>query len=766
MTALWPALLAFAAAAQPAASPTPSPQPSPEAAIVARSGSWIESLVRFTPGLVLEREENAGMFPAEPSRFGWRGGSWAHNRLLWDGFDLTDPSSGGRPVAWVPVEEGDLELRGEPTGVVVELRTPARPPDEAEPMRIGGRARLSLFEKTPDRAVAPAIARGEMLAAGRLFIDRPWNRAGQPGFVRATGTFDRATRFDRGSPLDKTNRVAGGSLAASATAGPGRIDVRSTAQWSEAPFGPAWAAGSTTALRGFVGGARWTRPVGAGEARFSASWLSGSSVDATAARSILFDRLLDGPPELVVPRDRASTRTTANAGWTRAFGSRGRADLSASWTRSTLDTSLAGRAPFDALERIDGLAARVWSFTQRAPSKVVSNEFALSRSVAWNWTSLSVEGGVTGRVTRVSTDAVSVLSQASARTFGRVEWRAWGARFSVAASEEDPPLPLVNFEPPAQNAIASSARVWADRPPFGAPSSGELGVEAVRRGTSLVDESLKRPKTRQLTISAGKSFGRFSMLGTLFRRRDLDLIETERSGSFVARSIPDPSGDIVGVSDDQLLALRGETLALVAAPTTLTNPADHRPLTEGAELDFRFLGENVFAGLGGAAYRSNGRGAHTGFRVFENDPGLPGEAFDRANADSFGYGRLFFDRAYGLRLWLGAKDVKGFALGGVGRYDDGQPFARVVLVRDLPQGLDAVPAIPRGRARFHYALSVDLRAARTFRFGARDVEFALSAFNALGRAFEAEERVVWDANYRAITLTQPPRSYTFEIAVR
>src|SRR5262249_31974471 len=126
----------------------------------------------------------------------------------------------------------------------------------------------------------------------------------------------------------------------------------------------------------------------------------------------------------------------------------------------------------------------------------------------------------------------------------------------------------------------------------------------------------------------------------------------------------------------------------------------------------------------------------------------------------------FFDRAYSLRMFLTANDIKGFTLGGIGRYDDGQPFARLVIQNDLPQGPDFVQAIPRGRARLHYTLSVDARIARTFSLGTGSLEVSGSVFNLLGSQFEAEEYVTdLPPAYRTITMVQPPRAFLLSVRV-
>ena len=97
-------VLGRAAAGQEAA-PSPSPAPivrfHPDVSkALPTAGSLTARVVQLNTGLVLEREESAGLFPAEPSRFAFRGGSWTQSRIEIDGFDATDPIFGGRALVW------------------------------------------------------------------------------------------------------------------------------------------------------------------------------------------------------------------------------------------------------------------------------------------------------------------------------------------------------------------------------------------------------------------------------------------------------------------------------------------------------------------------------------------------------------------------------------------------------------------------------------------------------------------------------------------
>jgi hypothetical protein len=160
--------------------------------------------------------------------------------------------------------------------------------------------------------------------------------------------------------------------------------------------------------------------------------------------------------------------------------------------------------------------------------------------------------------------------------------------------------------------------------------------------------------------------------------------------------------------------------------------------------------------LGLTAHRTDGSGAWRGFRPSENDPGGVGDLFDDPNTLTFARGRLFSDRAYTIKLSGTWQAPFGLRLGGAARYQDGQPFARLVIA-DLPEGPTAVQAIPNGRARFTYALTLDARIEKSFAVGSRARLAAVAeGFNLSQRGHEVEEVVVSGSAYRRVTFRQPP----------
>jgi hypothetical protein len=168
---------------------------------------------------------------------------------------------------------------------------------------------------------------------------------------------------------------------------------------------------------------------------------------------------------------------------------------------------------------------------------------------------------------------------------------------------------------------------------------------------------------------------------------------------------------------------------------------------------------NWFVRFGGTAYRSEGDGANRGYRSDENDQGLLGETFVTPNAQTNARGRLFYDRGYMMKVMGGYTAPRVLSGAFVARYQDGQPFARLLLADGLTQGRDLVQTYWRGGQRFTYTVTLDARVAADWRFGGgrRAAGVVFEAFNLLNMANEVEEDIVTGPAFRAITAVQPPR---------
>lgn len=766
-------------AQEPAPSPEPWPTPEPRfhPAVVKAlptAGSLTARIVQLNPGLVLEREEGVGLFPAEPSRFTFRGGSWTQSRIEIDGFDVTDPILGGRPLVWGSVELGEVDVRTDSRGTALVHDHPVS--GAPGRTRFVAQGSLGVFDSTGTTAdPIPSLARGHHLFDGLLALFGI-SAGGATSWSAAVSGAD-VSRSERDSDLERATKRLGFESRFTHVKDDDRFQGLAMYQGHRSPFGLTTA---ETRGSGLVLGGAWSRRRASGGAKGEAagprgriSYARGTRDDPGFGSPLPFERLVDGPPQLQVPSRSTGQMLQAEAS-SRAWKLGEATDVSftARFGRATSDRGMA-QPGFQALESLNGTSARQWTFASSAPSRLAENRASLGAGLSFE------PSGRTRLMARVDVERATVADRDGERILAstkilpevRFEWRkSETTQFRAEASIGSPPIPLVSYEAATRNAPAASARLWGDLNGDGQASAPELGIEVARRVSVRVDPNLSLPTMRRVMLGFKTRVRGIGIHATAFARRDVNLIETalDPQGAEIqsTRYIPDPSGDILGPADDQLLPVVEESLAsFTSSRYLLTNPADHRALGEGAELGFETNGTHIHWGLTGAAFRDSGRGGNRSLRVGENDFGVVGESFDRTNADTFGYGRLFFDRAYSLRMYLTASDIRGFTFGAVGRYDDGQPFARLVIQNDLPQGPDFVQAIPRGRARLHYTLSVDARLARRFKLPGADLEVSASVFNALGSQFEAEEQVVWQSDYRRITMVQPPRAFIIGIRI-
>ncbi len=774
----WVGTNAFAQDVAP--SPEPSPVPSrrfdPDVVkALPTAGSATARVVQLNSGLVLEREESAGLFPAEPSRFAFRGGAWTQSRIEIDGFDVTDPIFGGRALVWGSVELGEVEVKTDSKGTVLVHDHPT--PASSIGTRLLAQGNLGLFDSTGTTAdPIPSLARGHSLFDGLLAA----SGSSSNGATNWSGAVSGADvkRSERDSDLERATQRLGFEGRLNHTKGRDQFQGLAMYQGRRLPFGFTTA---QTRASGLMLGGAWSRrdasggvPATSDASHGRISYARGTADDPEFGSALPFERLVDGPPQFQVPYHSTGQKLQMEAGHLRKLGDAVDLSLAARFRRSTADRALV-QTGFQSLESLNGTSAREWTLTGPAPSRLAENRASLALGFAAETSNRTRLTGALKleRGTVADRDGARILGSTKVLPELRFEWRKSATtEFFAEGSIASPPTPLVGYEAATRNAPVVSARRWRDLNRDGRATASELGIEVARRGpdSMTVDPELSLPTMRRVMVGFKTRLRGVGIHVTGFARRDVNLIETALNpqGFEIARTryLPDPSGDIVGPSDDQILPIVEESLrSFSSSQYLLTNPSDHHALGEGAELGFETNGKHIHWGLTGAAFRASGRGGNRSLRVFENDFGVVGESFDRTNADTYGYGRLFFDRAYSLRMYLTANNLRGFTLGALGRYDDGQPFARLVIQNDLPQGPDFVQAIPRGRARLHYTLSVDARLARRFKLGAADLEVSASVFNALGSQFEAEEQVVWQADYRRITMVQPPRAFLVGVRI-
>jgi hypothetical protein len=376
-------------------------------------------------------------------------------------------------------------------------------------------------------------------------------------------------------------------------------------------------------------------------------------------------------------------------------------------------------------------------------------------------------GSRAGSPAHIPWRAVSPSVQGTWRALpnGRLTLIAGYARYSSRL-----PLDYLSWGDP--NSLSGTVHAWSDRNGDRIPQQGEMGALLARVGPccaggrlNTIAPDLHAPRTNEVLLGVHTRIGSHLMLrlGSTDRRQ-YDLIEpvdaADIRSNYTLTHVSDPGLDMARTEDDQLLPVFERLPASFGTDRyTLQNVANNSARDHGVDL----VVERTFDGrwgmlIGGTAHQSEGAGGNRGYRADENDQGVLGEVFTDPNAETNARGRLFFERGYVVKwsgVWRLPHGLQGAA---AARYQDGQHFTRVVLAPALDQGLDAIPALPRGRTRFTYAFTLDARIEKQVALGARRATVLLEAYNLLNTNNEVEEDVITGPTFRSPTAVQPPRS--------
>jgi outer membrane receptor protein involved in Fe transport len=231
--------------------------------------------------------------------------------------------------------------------------------------------------------------------------------------------------------------------------------------------------------------------------------------------------------------------------------------------------------------------------------------------------------------------------------------------------------------------------------------------------------------------------------------------------------VPDMGIDVIGAQDDQILLFYNRAPSTFGADRyLLSNPADDETTFVGAEMIAQVRAERLFFIAGVTAGRSEGLSANRGFSAIENDAAVLGEVYIDPNARGHAQGRLFTERGYTIKTATSYQFAHETTFGLIGRYQDGQHFARMVILPGLNQGIEAVRAFRNGRTRFTFSMTVDARLQKGFAIGARRLTAILDAYNIFNQALEVEEFSVTGATSRLTSAVQPPRVIQVGLRIR
>ena len=743
--------------------------------------------------LIADRIANGGLWAGERVLIGGNGSSWRQTSIERDGLDVTDPLHGGAPL--FTTNHASLET------IVVST--------SAIPASISGAgALLSVVTRAPGATWAGRSSIGFMPAGlqsrnsrdgapsiARFKKHEDWSgEAGGPIAAQA-GMFLSARlvgseRFERDDPAVLSSQIR--SFSANGTVAPreqSRIRLSATLDATRAP--------SPIRARFLLRDARQTDTFSTAHARWD-RWTSGGaavSVSGGLIRGLFsttsppshtmatIERLKDGPVSaLFHPPSGTRQRWSARADLTPALRKSSRhlptGGVSFSRAEAELDP-----IPFSGVaELVGGLPARVWEYSSAGRMRWTSSDIgayvvdriALPRR-------LSIELGArldaTQGAARGGTGHISWFT-VTPRGYGRWAIDARG-RFSLfggyARYVHRLPLEDLAFGDPA--APAGRFYRWNDANANRAFDDGERGALIGLVGgccsaehVSGIDPDLRRPHTTEWVAGGETRLAGWALRVTGVHRTEQDLIGSINTGvqttDYALGHVVDPGERFAEAEDDRLLPVYSRLPSSFGQDSyLLTNPAGHRSRHRGVEVTVeRMIGSGWRTRFDGTAFGASGLGVNRGFGALEADTGAVGELFENPNARTYAWGHTFFDREYVMKWWNGYVAPRQFVFSAVARYQDGQPFSRVVIVPDLTQGPEAIPAYRRGRTRFTYTLTVDTHAEKSVRVGPAKLTAVLEVFNLLNNAKELEEDVVTDSLFRTTTVVQPPRAV--RIAVR
>jgi len=444
-------------------------------------------------------------------------------------------------------------------------------------------------------------------------------------------------------------------------------------------------------------------------------------------------------------------------------------------TRSGATTRFTDSPPV--AEMVDGIPARLWEYTSSgSPSHwaattttgYINERLLLPRRIRAEAGARveSIRGSSRGAATSI--ESLSVAPRLSVHWIvdERQRFEVFGGH---ARYMHNLPLDLLAFGDPS----ALSGRVYrwddADRDRVFQPS--ERGVLVASVGAccaggvpNKIDSHLRRPHTDELVAGVNVRFGTWSLRMAGIERRERELIASVNTGvtatDYRAVAVLDAGEQFVEPQDDRMLVVYDRNPASFGADRyLLTNPPTDNGYYKGFEVTLEGTVANVArTRFDGSAYHGATLGANRGFTAAENDPGAIGELFETPNATTYARGHAFSDRGYVMKWWGQYAAPHEYLVSAAARYQDGQPFSRVLVVPDLSQGPEAISAYRRGRTRFTFTFSLDARVQKSFRIGRSVVTGALTLFNALNTGEEVEENVVTSALFRTPMSIQPPRT--------
>jgi hypothetical protein len=785
--------LAFAAAAraQTPQAQTPRERP-PLGAIVTvgplgllpTSANLFALVDTLVPDAIADRIDAGGTGAGSPARIGAHGSTWTQTIFRVGDADITSLSGSGTPLlmpgieTWdsVDVATGLMPIDVSAPGMAVTLLP--RRPDASWTRSLELVGAPGAFTGGSATASPPAIARLGEFGRANLFITGPLapDKAG----ALVSASWIRSSYFERANPAKLDAHLAsafvnlvGTPTAADEIRAIGWVQGTRDAAPNHFVFGQPEAAQRQTGLHLQTA---WQHRFGdeGGVRAFGSYTASQRTSDLEAPRSIVVERLNDGPVDALTQPGVGIDRTWSTGArvYRTTSSHRFLAGADVSGGSTSAQSVFAGRVG----ELVNGLAARVWDFTdpaavsrwrQRSFALFAGDTFAAASRVTldaglrfenvggWadahdatiGWTSLLPRAGIHWAM-------LNFWQLSSFGQYGRYAHRLPLGDLAYG----DPTAPTATVARWTGPAAATALAAFRATPTVQRLGPGSGGAA----GFSSIDTSLKRPTMDELVVGfearpRQNTFLRIAAIGRL----DRNLVGVVNVGvpfsTYIHTTVADSGIDVVGADDDQNLLFYNRAPSTFGADRyLLTNPAEHKGSFVGADMIGIVRRQRYFFLWGLTAGRSEGLAANRGFQALENDTSILGEVFVNPNARTFAQGRLFTERGYTIKLASSYQFPRDLTFGLIGRYQDGQHFARLVVLDGLNQGAEAARAFRNGRTRFTFTMTVDARLQKSFAVGSRKLTAIVDAYNVFNQFLQIEETVVSGPLSRKTSAIQPP----------
>ncbi|HEY2432786.1 MAG TPA: hypothetical protein VGI12_08925 [Vicinamibacterales bacterium] len=734
-------------------------------------------LETVAPFAFTEPMNTGGTVTGVPLFAGSEASSWTQTTFRLGIADVTDPGTGGRPLLYPDLSLVD-HIRLTTAGTDLRSGTPG--PLITLVPKAGGatwhRTVAVAFSPSPFQAEGSSATppKARLSALGRAQAD-----AGGPLTTRthlfATAAGTSSSHVEQHDAFTLPGDVL--SFAAHPTfelGGNRHADLSTWLQQTKTAF-PGRALlrdrnADATQLYGGISGS-WRSGVERlveVSAAYAATRLTPGPPPAAARGTV--DRVLDDPVEVLADitggsRSRGSIAATFETG-TRVHLSSGVSLAGAGMHASPFGTGLIG-------ETVDGLPARAWDYGLAGEvhrSETAATAYASAQAQLID--TLEIDGGL--RLEHVAGSAHGAPAG--------IAWTSLEPRlvlhyargpFSgfIGARRYHPALTLSTLANGDPAGLSGRSYLWTDRNGDGQVQPDEVGAlvslagpGSPTPGFSTIDPAIKRPHIDELQVAIDfhiKPWVSLRFSGASHKGGDL-IGRFDTGVPFDAYSVRyqfDPGLNLGGPEDDQMLPVYSRPPATFGADRYVLQTIPNVKSTYGglyvAVLFEKSPRWHLLAAA--TALHSYAPAAFRGHLPSENDELVVGDSYSDPNANTYSEGRTLFDRGYGLKVATAYNAPHRFTLAAVGRYADGQNFARLVVVPDLPQGPDIVRAYANGKSKFTFTATLDLRVQKMMTWGGRDVALGLESYNLTNLRNEVEEVVVTGPLWRQPTYTQPPR---------